>query len=136
MVLILHNMLASMFTVRSIPYSEFLKLVSEQKVAEVAISDNMIQGKLVPDESASARSPMFRTVRVDSDISSLLNNLVPRYFVWEAIFAFVVPNERSRTHQSCPTGLPFAPSFFPPKDPLAADNSSTHVRLNNSMPRR
>lgn len=74
MVLILHNMLASMFTVRSIPYSEFLNLVSERKVAEVAISDNMIQGKLVPDESAAARSPMFRTVRVDSDISSLLND--------------------------------------------------------------
>lgn len=73
LVLIMHNMLASMFAVRSIPYSDFLNLVKEKRVSEVAISDNIIQGKLFSDDSASQKSPLFRTVRVDNDISSLLD---------------------------------------------------------------
>ena len=52
-VLILHNLLVSLFAVKAIPYSEFMKLVKDKKVAEVAISDNTIQGKLTSDESGS-----------------------------------------------------------------------------------
>jgi len=74
LVLIMHNALVSMFAVKSIPYSEFLQLVKENKIEEVAITDNVIQGKMKPDDSAADRSPLFRTVRVDSDISSLLND--------------------------------------------------------------
>jgi cell division protease FtsH len=73
-VLLMHNLLVSLFAVKAIPYSEFMKLVKEQKVAEVAISDNLIQGKLVPDGSGSGKATLFRTVRVDSDISALLND--------------------------------------------------------------
>jgi cell division protease FtsH len=40
----------------------------------VAISDNVIQGKLLADDSSSGKSPMFRTVRVDPEISSLLDD--------------------------------------------------------------
>ncbi|THB76225.1 MAG: ATP-dependent metallopeptidase FtsH/Yme1/Tma family protein [Desulfobacteraceae bacterium] len=71
-VLILHNMLVSMFATRSIPYSEFLQLVKEKKVAEVSVTGNMIEGKLNEGQTASDRSTMFRTVRVDTDISDLL----------------------------------------------------------------
>lgn len=76
-VVIMHNALVSTFTVRPIPYSEFLQLVNDQKVEEVAISDNLIQGKLITGESSTGGSPLFRTVRVDSDISSVLreNNI-------------------------------------------------------------
>lgn len=72
LVLLLHNALVSMFSVKTIPYSEFLRLVQENQVEEVAISDNIIQGKLVASESNSGGAELFRTVRVDSEISSLL----------------------------------------------------------------
>ena len=73
LVVLMHNALVSMFAVRSIPYSEFLQLVNDQKVEEVAITDNMIQGKLIAGETSTGGSPLFRTVRVDKDISSVLS---------------------------------------------------------------
>lgn len=76
-VLIIHNMLFSAFSIKTIPYSEFLKLVKEGKVTEVAITQNQIQGRLLDNGSGSGQSKLFRTVRVDSDISQLLeeNNI-------------------------------------------------------------
>ncbi len=73
LVLIMHNMLVSLFAVKSIPYSEFLSLVKDKQVSEVAISDNIIQGKLLSGEAASQDSSVFRTVRVDPEISKLLD---------------------------------------------------------------
>ena len=78
-VLIMHNFLLSMFAVKSIPYSEFLKLVKEKKVAEVAISDNVIQGKLIEGENTEGAASAFRTIRVDPDISTLLNDNEVRF---------------------------------------------------------
>jgi len=69
-VLIVQNYLTSMFAVKTIPYSEFLNLLKENKVIEVAISANQIQGKL--KEDATGKEQMFRTVRVDADTSKLL----------------------------------------------------------------
>ncbi|MGD9333853.1 MAG: ATP-dependent zinc metalloprotease FtsH [Desulfobacterales bacterium] len=76
-VLIVHNMLSSALSIKTIPYSEFLKLVKEGKVTEVAITQNQIQGRLLEDGSESGQDKLFRTVRVDSDISRLLeeNNI-------------------------------------------------------------
>ena len=76
-VLIVHNMLFSALSIKTIPYSEFLKLVKEGKVTEVAITQNQIQGRLVDNGSESGQGKSFRTVRVDSDISQLLeqNNI-------------------------------------------------------------
>jgi cell division protease FtsH len=76
-VLIVHNMLFSALSIKTIPYSEFLKLVKEGKVTEVAITQNQIQGRLLEDGSESGQDKLFRTVRVDSDISQLLeqNNI-------------------------------------------------------------
>jgi cell division protease FtsH len=72
-VLIIQNYLVSAFAIKTIPYSEFLKLLKENKVAEVAIGANQIQGKLKEGEGESAKSIMFKTVRVDSETSRLLD---------------------------------------------------------------
>lgn len=68
-VLILHNLLFSAFAVRTIPYSEFLELLKQGKVETVAIRSNQIQGQLVETEGGE----MFRTIRVDKDLSNLLD---------------------------------------------------------------
>ena len=64
-VLIMHNYLASVFAVRTIPYSEFLNLLKENKVKEVAITSNQIQGKLKADPATKGKEVQFKTVRVD-----------------------------------------------------------------------
>jgi len=71
-VLIVHNMIYSAFAIKTIPYSEFLGLLKENKVSEVAISANQIQGKITGDQGSSQTDSLFRTVRVDSDTSKLL----------------------------------------------------------------
>ena len=70
--LILLNGLSSNAVMKSIPYSEFLKLAREGKVSEVAVSDNVIQGKLLSEDAASQNNETFQTVRVDKDISEVL----------------------------------------------------------------
>ena len=66
-VLILQNALHTAFAVRTIPYSEFLRLLEEGRVAEVAITADRIQGRLADG------GEMFRTVRVDTELSRLLD---------------------------------------------------------------
>ena len=68
-VLIIHNILYSMFSIETIPYSEFLQLVKNGQIAEVAITHNQIQGKKAGEAD---QGKLFRTVRVDTDISQLL----------------------------------------------------------------
>jgi cell division protease FtsH len=67
-VLLIQSYLSDAFAVRTIPYSEFLNLLKADRVTEVAISANQIQGKMNLD----GREQMFKTVRVDPDISGLL----------------------------------------------------------------
>lgn len=76
-VLIIHNMLFTAFSIKTIPYSEFLKYVKEGKIKEVAITHNQIQGRLAGGQGASGQGELFRTVRVDTEISELLekNNI-------------------------------------------------------------
>lgn len=71
-VLIVHSLLVSAFAIKTIPYSEFLNLLKENKIIEVAIRADQIQGKLKDTASATAKETMSRTVRVDSDTSKLL----------------------------------------------------------------
>ncbi|MBW2082495.1 MAG: ATP-dependent zinc metalloprotease FtsH [Deltaproteobacteria bacterium] len=71
-VLLLQHSIVSMLAIRTIPYSEFLKLLKEGKVTEVAIGTNQIQGRLAGDASPTGRSILFRTVRVDPEIAKLL----------------------------------------------------------------
>jgi cell division protease FtsH len=71
-VLIIHNMLYSALAIKTIPYSEFLVLLKDNKVSEVAISANQIQGKIRGDQGTANKDSLFRTVRVDADTSNLL----------------------------------------------------------------
>jgi cell division protease FtsH len=71
-VLIVQNMLFSALSVKVIPYSEFLKALKEDRVAEVAITANQIQGRLKPTADSKEQGQAFRTVRVDQDLSQLL----------------------------------------------------------------
>lgn len=71
-VLIIHNMIYSAFAIKTIPYSEFLKLLKDDRVSEVAIGTNQIQGRMRADQGSSQKDTLFRTVRVDADTSRLL----------------------------------------------------------------
>ena len=73
-VLIVQNLLFSAFSIKVIPYSEFLSLLKESKISEVAISANQIQGRMKVEGSSSDKGVMFRTVRVDPEISEILEN--------------------------------------------------------------
>jgi cell division protease FtsH len=72
-VLLIQGQLGSMLAVKTIPYSQFLDLVKENRVTEVAISLNQIQGKMKPDKSDPNKVEPFRTLRVDPEISQLLD---------------------------------------------------------------
>jgi cell division protease FtsH len=69
-VLILQNYITTMFAIKTIPYSEFLKLLKENKVIEVAITANQIQGKVKGGPDGAEQ--MFKTIRVDPNTSDLL----------------------------------------------------------------
>jgi len=62
-----------MLAIKTIPYSQFLDLVKENRVTEVAISANQIQGKMKTDKSDPNKVEPFRTLRVDPEISTLLD---------------------------------------------------------------
>lgn len=69
-VLILQSYIASLLAIKTIPYSQFLKLLKDGKVIEIAVSANQIQGKMrgeKPDEVI-----LFKTIRVDPELSAML----------------------------------------------------------------
>jgi len=72
-VLILHNLIVQMFAVEHIAYSEFMRALNEGRVVEVSIGDDRIQGKLQVIEDGTQREKTFTTVRVDKDLSDLLD---------------------------------------------------------------
>jgi len=71
-VLLIQNYLSSTLSIRTLPYSEFLRMLKEGKISEVAISANEIQGRLKPDDPQKENGEPFKTVRVDPEISALL----------------------------------------------------------------
>ncbi len=72
LVLLMQNYLASSMAVKTIPYSEFILNLEQGKVAEVAVSANDIQGRLIPEKDGD-RPRYFKTVRVEQEISELLS---------------------------------------------------------------
>ena len=78
LVLIMQNYLASSFAVKTIAYSEFLDYLKQDKVAEVAITANAIQGRLKP-ESEGAREVYFKTVKVEPEIAKQLSEHRVKY---------------------------------------------------------
>lgn len=71
-VLLIHNYLSAALSIQTIPYSQFLRMVKDKKVTEVAITSNQIQGRMLTEGGTEAEGEMFKTVRVDPDISELL----------------------------------------------------------------
>ncbi len=72
LVLIVQQYLGSFFSIEVIPYSQFLKLLKENKITEVAISANQLQGKMKVEGEGVGKEKMFRSIRVDSETSKLL----------------------------------------------------------------
>ena len=73
-VLLIQNAIFSAFSIKTIPYSEFLKALNENRVTEVAITSNIIQGRMKAPGETSDSGQAFRTIRVDPEISDLLSN--------------------------------------------------------------
>jgi len=71
-VLIIQSYISSMFAVQTIPYSQFLNLLKSGKIVEVAITANQIQGKMKTDGGAPDEAKAFKTIRVDQELSTLL----------------------------------------------------------------
>jgi cell division protease FtsH len=71
-VLILHNLIVQMFAIQRLPYSEFVKALQDGRVLEVAITQDRIQGKLKVAENGQEVEKAFTTVRVDPELSELL----------------------------------------------------------------
>ena len=71
-VLILQNYMVSAFAIKTIPYSEFLSLLKEGKITQVAITTNQIQGAYKEGKGDAAKEIRFKTVRVDPATSKLL----------------------------------------------------------------
>jgi cell division protease FtsH len=72
-VLIIQSYISSMLASQVIPYSQFLALLKTGKITEVAVTANQIQGKMKVDGAATAETKEFRTIRVDPELSTLLD---------------------------------------------------------------
>jgi len=71
-VLMLQNYLSSALAIKTIPYSQFLMLLKENKVSDVHITENQIRGKLREGGDAGLKGEMFKTVKVGPKLSELL----------------------------------------------------------------
>jgi cell division protease FtsH len=85
LVLLLHNMIASALMVENIPYSEFVKLVKEGKVAEIAISENNIQGRMIPSDGSSEERFLMRQTELNNRIATLLGGRAAEELVFNDI---------------------------------------------------
>lgn len=72
MVFIIQSYLAALFAVKTIPYSQFLTLLKNGRITEIAVSANQIQGKMKPEGGKPEEVVPFKTIRVDSELSSML----------------------------------------------------------------
>ncbi|UCD36552.1 MAG: ATP-dependent zinc metalloprotease FtsH [Nitrospiraceae bacterium] len=75
-VLIIHNIISQTFQVKTISYSEFLGALDKGEIAEVAITQTHIQGKMKTVDSGIEKEQTFSTVRVDDP--ELTKKLVER----------------------------------------------------------
>ncbi len=73
LVLILQNIIFSMTQIRTVPYSQFLKYLKDGRITEVSVSPDRIEGRMA-DPDNPGEKVLFRTVKVDPEISELLEN--------------------------------------------------------------
>ncbi|MEN8198820.1 MAG: ATP-dependent zinc metalloprotease FtsH [Thermodesulfobacteriota bacterium] len=77
-VLILQNYLASTYAVTTIPYSLFVEKLETGEIIDVTITEKQITGRMKSEQNPDAEVP-FRTVRVDSATSELLDKYHVKY---------------------------------------------------------
>ena len=70
--LLLQWLFATYNTVETIPYSQFEQLVTQDKVAEVDVGNDSIQGKLKQNEKLPSGKSAFVTARVDPQFAEKL----------------------------------------------------------------
>ena len=70
-VLILQNLIFGQFRPKVIPYSEFIDAVMNDRVLEISVGTDTITGKMKGGEN-DQEEVLFKTVRVDSDLSAKL----------------------------------------------------------------
>ncbi len=69
-VLLAQNYIAHVMAVKIIPYSQFMTLLKEGRITEIAVGENQIQGKMKDDKGALED---FKTIRVDPELSKMLD---------------------------------------------------------------
>ncbi len=69
-VLIIQSYIAHFFAVKTIPYSQFMNLLKEGKITEIAVGENQIQGKM---KDGDGKLENFKTIRVDPELSKMLD---------------------------------------------------------------
>ncbi|MDD5168210.1 MAG: ATP-dependent zinc metalloprotease FtsH [Syntrophales bacterium] len=72
LVLLVQSYLATMFSVQTIPYSQFLNLLKNGKITEIAVTANQIQGKMKVEGGKPDDVKDFKTIRVDQELSAML----------------------------------------------------------------
>ena len=96
-ILVLQWLFTTYNTVETIPYSQFQQLVAQNKVAEVAVGQGSIQGKLKAHDKLPSGKSSFVTVRVDPALAGKLEAKgivvqgVPSGGPFETILSWVVP---------------------------------------------
>ena len=70
-VLILQNLIFGQLRPKVIPYSEFIDAVMNDRVIEISVGQDTITGRMKGDEK-KPEEILFKTVRVDSDLSAKL----------------------------------------------------------------
>jgi cell division protease FtsH len=94
-ILILQWALTTYSTIETIPYSQFEELVSQGKVSEVAVGQDIIQGKL--KEKLPDGKQAFVTARVDPAVADKLQEKgvtvtgVPSGGLFQTILSWIVP---------------------------------------------
>ncbi|MGQ0665672.1 MAG: ATP-dependent zinc metalloprotease FtsH [Nitrospiraceae bacterium] len=96
-VILVHDFIHALSKVEELPYSQFKSLVASGKVAEVAVSSQLLTGRLKPDEE-SKMGKLFTTVRVeDPDLVRQLDQhgvtftgVIESTF-WRDLLSWVVP---------------------------------------------
>ena len=94
---LLQSYISSLLSIKTIPYSEFLRLLKENKIVEVAISHDQIQGKMIQIKDGKMHEVLFKTIRVDPEISALLEKYNVKFSgkitstFWRELFSWVFP---------------------------------------------
>lgn len=96
-VVLVHDLIHTFNKVEELPYSEFKKLVADGKIAEVAVANHVLTGKLKP-EGESKEQKSFATVRVeDPDLVRELNQhgvtftgVIESTF-WRDLLSWIIP---------------------------------------------